>query len=212
MIVETMGEAAFLVRELSIPASDFARNLGSLHLAGIDEVVSAYDTAAIYVQPDQFTLDLTELRKAETVALATDQRVHRVPICFDLDSDLVAIADLLALDTLKVTRAFLESTYECAAIGFCPGFPYLRGLPEALTGVPRLPSPRTSTPIGAVAITGAQAGIYPLPRPGGWRILGYTPLTIVDVATNFFPIQSGDRLIFREIGAHEYRTLLGERL
>jgi inhibitor of KinA len=98
------------------------------------------------------------------------------------------------------------------AIGFVPGFPYLGYLPTELCGVGRLPSPRVRVEPGSVGLTGRQTGIYPLPRPGGWNLIGRTPLTIVDVASGFFPLRVGDSVRFERIDEKGYRELEGERL
>ena len=86
-------------------------------------------------------------------------------------------------------------------IGFAPGFPYLLGLDPALA-LPRLATPRTRVPAGAVAIGGAQAGIYPRESPGGWRLLGRTPRVLFD-ASRPQPalLQPGDRVRFVPIDA-----------
>ena len=96
--------------------------------------------------------------------------------------------------------------------GFCPGFPYLGYLPDELCGVPRLASPRVRVEPGSVGLTGRQTGLYPLARPGGWNLIGRTPLTVVDVAAGYFPIRPGDRVRFRPVARAEYNTLAGERL
>jgi inhibitor of KinA len=92
-----------------------------------------------------------------------------------------------------------------------PGFPYLGYLPAELCGVGRLPSPRTRVEPGSVGLTGRQTGIYPLPRPGGWNLIGRTPLTIVDVAAGFFPLRVGDRVQFARIDEKRFAELEGER-
>src|SRR4029077_12105528 len=89
--------------------------------------------------------------------------------------------------------------YTVYAIGFVPGFPYLGYLPEKLCGVPRLASPRLKVEPGSIGLTGRQTGIYPLPRPGGWNLIGRTPLTIVDVADSYFPLRVGDVVRFDRI-------------
>jgi inhibitor of KinA len=108
----------------------------------------------------------------------------------------------------------LHSAYEFRvyAIGFCPGFPYLGYLPPKLCGLPRLPSPRFALEPGSVGLTGRQTGIYPLVRPGGWHIIGRTPLELVNVADGYFPLQVGDRIRFRTIDRDEYESLKGKRL
>src|SRR5436305_14219057 len=112
----------------------------------------------------------------------------------------------------EVIRLHSETVYSVYAIGFCPGFPYLGYLPERLCGVPRLESPRLRVKAGSVGLTGRQTGIYPEPRPGGWNLVGRTPLVLVDVADGYFPLRTGDRVRFTRIDAAEYRRLKGERL
>src|SRR5207244_10203223 len=91
-----------------------------------------------------------------------------------------------------VIRLHTATPYTVYAIGFVPGFPYLGYLPPELCGVGRLPSPRVRVEPGSVGLTGRQTGIYPLARPGGWNLIGRTPLTVVDVADGFFPLRVGD--------------------
>src|SRR5262249_61251253 len=104
------------------------------------------------------------------------------------------------------------TTYRVYAIGFCPGFPYLGYLADEIANVPRLASPRLSVPAGSVGLTGRQTGIYTEARPGGWNILGQTPLELVNVADSYFPLRTGDRLRFEAIGTTEYERLKGQRL
>jgi inhibitor of KinA len=85
-------------------------------------------------------------------------------------------------------------------------------LPDRLSGVPRLPSPRTRTEPGSVGITGRQTGIYPLTTPGGWPIIGRTPLQIVCVEEAYFPISAGDLVRFEPIDAASFEAMRGARL
>jgi len=98
------------------------------------------------------------------------------------------------------------------AVGFVPGFPYLGYLPAELCGVGRLPTPRLRVEPGSVGLTGRQTGLYPLARPGGWNLIGRTPLIVVDVADGFFPLRVGDAVRFERIDETRYRELEGERL
>jgi inhibitor of KinA len=109
-------------------------------------------------------------------------------------------------------RLHLETEYRVYAIGFCPGFPYLGYLPERLRGVPRLDSPRVRVEAGTVGLTGKQTGIYTEVRPGGWNLIGKTPLTLVCMEDEYFPLRTGDRVCFERIDEGEYRRLVGERL
>jgi inhibitor of KinA len=112
----------------------------------------------------------------------------------------------------EVIRLHTTTEYTVYAIGFCPGFPYLGYLPAPLCAVPRLPSPRLRVEVGSVGVTGRQTGIYTEPRPGGWNLIGRTPLALVDVADGYFPLRTGDRVRFERIDEAEYRRLEGERL
>src|SRR3954453_12485887 len=85
-------------------------------------------------------------------------------------------------------------------------------LPGALCGVPRRDSPRLRVEAGSVGLTGRQTGIYTEPRPGGWALIGQTPLLLVDVATGYFPLRTGDRVRFRRIDDRDYERLAGRRL
>src|SRR5262249_36917395 len=98
------------------------------------------------------------------------------------------------------------------AIGFSPGFPYLGYLPTALCGVPRLTAPRLHVEPGSVGLTGRQTGIYPEARPGGWNLIGRTPLVLVDVVDGYFPLRTGDRVRFARNAEGEFRGRAGQRL
>src|SRR5204862_5348148 len=85
-------------------------------------------------------------------------------------------------------------------------------LPPPLCGVPRLATPRTRVEAGSVGLTGRQTGVYTEERPGGWNLIGRTPLELVHVADGYFPLRTGDRVQFRRIDEAEFRRLQGERL
>ena len=142
--------------------------------------------------------------------LATNH--HKIPCCYELQLDLPRVANHLGLSADEIIQLHSETEYTVYAIGFCPGFPYLGYLPEKLCGVPRLESPRLRLDVGSVGLTGRQTGIYTEPRPGGWNIIGQTPLELVHVADGYFPIRTGDRVQFTRIDEAEFRRLLGQRL
>ena len=109
-------------------------------------------------------------------------------------------------------RCTAATEYTVYAIGFCPGFPYLGYLPAPLCGVPRLASPRLRVEPGSVGLTGRQTGIYTEARPGGWNLIGRTPLVLVDVADGYFPLRTGDRVRFEPIDRADFVRLEGRRL
>jgi inhibitor of KinA len=135
-----------------------------------------------------------------------------VPVCYEMQLDLARVCEATQLSADDVMRLHTATTYTVYAIGFVPGFPYLGYLPKELCGVGRLPSPRVRVEERSVGLTGRQTGIYPLARPGGWNLIGRTPLTIVDVASGFFPLRVGDTVRFERIDEKRYRELEGERL
>lgn len=137
---------------------------------------------------------------------------HVIPVCYEMQLDLARVAEQTGLSGDRVIELHTAAEYTVYAIGFVPGFPYLGYLPADLCGVGRLPSPRLRVEPGSVGLTGKQTGIYPLPRPGGWNIVGRTPLVLVDVADGYFPLRVGDRVRFARIDEAEYRRLEGERL
>ena len=135
-----------------------------------------------------------------------------IPCCYERQLDLAHVAEHTGLKEEEVIRLHLETEYTVYAIGFCPGFPYLGYLPRALCGVPRLATPRVRVDAGSVGLTGRQTGIYTEPRPGGWNLIGRTPLELVNLADGYFPLRTGDRVRFRRVDETEFKNLLGQRL
>ena len=157
---------------------------------------------------------LRGLRVAANLSASDDSSKTQftIPVCYEFQLDLPRVCEHTGLSPDEVIRLHTSLEYTVYAIGFVPGFPYLGYLPEELCGVPRLDSPRLKVEPGSVGLTGRQTGIYPLARPGGWNLIGRTPLTIVDVKDGFFPLRVGDRVRFERIDQQRYRELEGERL
>jgi KipI family sensor histidine kinase inhibitor len=126
-------------------------------------------------------------------------------------SDLDQVAALTGLDPEEVIRRHLERTYTVRCLGAPGGSPMLDGpLPVP---VPRLASPRASVPAGAVSLAGRQATIAPATAPGGWRVIGRTPLTVLDLAREpLVPYRPGDTLRFERIDEATFDSLAGRRL
>jgi inhibitor of KinA len=133
-------------------------------------------------------------------------------VYYEMHLDLPRVCGVTGLSADEVIRLHTAVEFTVYAVGFVPGFPYLGYLPPQLCGVPRLESPRVRVEPGSVAITGRQSAIYPAPSPGGWNLIGRTPLTIVDAADDFFPVRVGDRVRFERIDEAEFRRLEGTRL
>lgn len=182
------------------------------------DVVQAYTSVAVFFDLDQI-LYAEVVEQLRLLATATarpevlpEVRHHRIPCCYEFQLDLVRVAEHTRLPVEEVIRQHCATEYTIYAIGFCPGFPYLGYLPPTLSGVPRLPSPRVRVEAGSVGLTGRQTGIYTEPRPGGWNLIGRTPLQLVDVADKYFPLRTGDRVRFERIDEAHYHQLFGERI
>jgi KipI family sensor histidine kinase inhibitor len=136
-------------------------------------------------------------------------RVIEVPVCYDhsLGPDLEFVAHHNGLTAEDVVQYHCSVDYLVYFIGFSPGFPYLGELPEILAS-PRLATPRVRVPAGSVAIGGSQTGIYSVSSPGGWRIIGRTPMRLFDL--NLDPpstLEMGDLVRFRPITLPEYQDI-----
>lgn len=193
----------------------FAEGLRAARPGWLLDVVPAYASVGVFFDPERTKLDevMAWLWSARFPATTTaDSRRHVIPVCYDFPLDMARVGELTGLGEEEVVRLHAGTEYAVYAIGFAPGFPYLGYLPGPLCGVGRLPSPRLRVEPGSVGLTGRQTGIYPLPRPGGWHLIGRTPLTLVDVAAGYFPIRVGDRVRFERIDMAEFRRLEGERL
>jgi inhibitor of KinA len=179
------------------------------------DVVQAYTSVAIFFDGGQtsFARIAAWLGQLELAATPLPEaRRHCIPCCYEFALDLARVAEHTGLSEDEVIRLHATTEYTVYAIGFCPGFPYLGYLPKQLCGLPRQRTPRLRVEVGSVGLTGRQTGIYTEPRPGGWNLLGRTPLELVNVRDGYFPLQAGDRVRFERIDEGEYRRRLGQRL
>jgi inhibitor of KinA len=193
----------------------------------LQDVVPAYASVGVFFDADRIgTADvcgwLNRLGEGEafpepsgTSAAGPEPRPPNrveIPVCYEMAPDLPRVCEHTRLTPDDVIRLHTGTDFIVYAIGFVPGFPYLGYLPPELCGVGRLPSPRVRVDPRSVGITGRQTAIYPQASPGGWNLIGRTPLTIVDVASGFFPLRVGDVVRFERIDERRYRELEGERL
>jgi inhibitor of KinA len=140
-------------------------------------------------------------------------RVVEIPVCYggEFGPDLAYVAEHNKLTVEEVIEIHTSGEYLVYMIGFAPGFPYLGGLSEKIA-TPRRQSPRTAIPAGSVGIAGMQTGAYPITTPGGWQLIGRTPVAL------FRPqedppslLQAGDTVKFRRISYEEYEAYRGEQ-
>ncbi|MGC1478866.1 MAG: 5-oxoprolinase subunit PxpB [Chthoniobacterales bacterium] len=121
-------------------------------------------------------------------------RHHRIAVRYD-GEDLALVAKGSGLSEPEVVEVHTSTIYDVAMLGFAPGFPYLTGLDERLA-TPRRAEPRSRVPTGAVAIGGSHTGIYSVPSPGGWNVIGHTATPLFDAKSEHFLLNTGDRVEF----------------
>ena len=167
-------------------------------LPGVTETVPAF--ASLLVVYDPLVTDYD--------TLAAEGRLVTIPVCYggDFGPDLPFVAKHAGLTEAEVIALHTGREYRIYMLGFLPGFPYLGGLDERLF-TPRLNTPRTAIPAGAVGIGGEQTGIYPIASPGGWQLIGRTPCKLFDPESGALPYMAGDRIKFEPITAAEFAAL-----
>lgn len=191
--------------------------LRSKQLPGLLDITPAYTT--IVLTFDLVDLDVDRIEAAvrsavqpfggETSPSETKSRVVEIPVCYDGDCglDLAEVAALHGISPDEVVRLHTSAAYHVYFLGFSPGFAYLGGLPAAIAS-PRLSTPRIRVPGGSVGIAGQQTGIYPQSTPGGWRIIGRTPLVMFDPHRNPSALLAiADRVRFIAIDQTEFARL-----
>lgn len=164
----------------------FGAALDAEPLRGMTEWVCGYGVVTVYYQPwivsyDALCAALRQRLPPQDLAEALPERVVEIPVCYGgaFGPDLEDAARYCGLPAAEIIRQHTAPLYPVYFLGFLPGFAYLGGLPAALA-VPRRSAPRLAVPAGSVGIAGEQTGVYPLETPGGWQIIGRTPLKLYD--------------------------------
>ncbi|RPI09375.1 MAG: 5-oxoprolinase subunit PxpB, partial [Zetaproteobacteria bacterium] len=191
-----------------------ALTLEAARVPGVLEVVPTYRSLGVQYDPARLGAEALQGRiEAALASLDPSQlpppKVVRLPTCYggEFGPDLAFVAEHTRLSEAEVIRLHSQTPYHVHMIGFTAGFAYLGGLPERLH-TPRLPSPRTKTPRGAVGIGGSQTGAYSAETPGGWRLIGRTPAALFDpLREPPTPMLPGDTVRFDPIGREEYDRL-----
>ena len=203
------------------------RALAAEPLPGVGELVPAYTTVTVFYDPwravqagapengiaDWLAAKLRERLKNPPKMEKFKGRTVDVPVCYggEFGPDLARVAAQAKLSPEEIIKRHTKAEYLVHLIGFAPGFPYLGGLPKELQ-TPRHAKPRMVVPPGSVGIGGEQTGIYPLATPGGWNLIGRTPLRIFrPEETPPVLLAAGDKVKFRAISAEEFARLEAAR-
>ena len=222
MKISPLGDSALLIDfagESANPDETLRRVLSATQaiaradIPGVVEITSAFESVALFLEPTAGNDQFLEKKIRDAIS-TTGQKApprHReieITVCYDrqlaLDAERVERETQLTFS--KVIELQSSADFTVASLGFMPGYAYLTGLPPELR-VPRLPVPRTKVPAGSLAIANAQAGIYPFASPGGWNIIGRTPLPLFDPKKNPPTLFSvGDCVRFRRISLAEFEA------
>jgi inhibitor of KinA len=183
---------------------------------GVIEIIPTYRSILIYYDPLKTNLSLLEETLTDLESGLADieippPKVVEIPVCYggDYGPDIDYVAKNHGLTQQEVINLHTEPDYLIYMVGFTPGFPFLGGLPERLH-TPRLKTPRTLVPKGSVGIANGQTGVYPIASPGGWQLIGKTPISLFSPECEP-PIlyQAGDRIRFKPISPPDYQRLSG---
>lgn len=200
-----------------------ARFFEENHFKGFIEIVPAYSSLTIFYDifkvrknHTEFSTAFDKIKHSVESALSElkeiqqkDFRTIEIPICFDSEfsPDLESVATQNNLTTEEVIKIFLDKIYRVFMLGFLPGFSYMGEVDEKIA-TPRKVSPRLRVPIGSVGIAGKQTGIYSLESPGGWQIIGQTPIQLfTPEQENPTFLRAGDSVKFFEIDKKKFLKL-----
>ena len=230
MQVVPLGDSALLIR---FPANvgeppesvlstllEAKASIKAAAIPGIIELTTAYTSVAAFYDPvavidagapvDDVAGWLEQQIRAAVAKKVAGGSGHtrqiEIPVCYEDEFafDIQDVAKRAGLEPKEVIDLHCGAEYQVQCVGFTPGFPFLSGLPKKIA-TPRRDVPRTGIPAGSVAIGGTQTGIYPTASPGGWNVIGRTPLRLFD-PQNDPPVllRAGDRVRFRAITREEF--------
>ncbi|MCL5244427.1 5-oxoprolinase subunit PxpB [Cellulophaga sp. 20_2_10] len=214
------GDTSILIEWEPVIAKDVLRDvlafiskIEATYISGI-QVTTAYNSLLIVF--DDFKVNLSkEIENLKQIYLQKSKKIHsnntlwKIPVCYEdeFGIDLKEIAAEKNRTVNEIIEVHTKTVYTVYFIGFLPGFLYLGGLPEEIT-MPRKATPRLKVEKGSVAIGGNQTGVYPVESPGGWNIIGNSPLTFFDV-TKDVPCfaKAGDAIQFYSVPKKKYNDI-----
>lgn len=215
------GESALIVEleeridpAINARAIALASAIEHASIPGVRDVVTTYRSVAVYFDPLRTSYDVLVDRiqseaRAEDATPSPDRPAIRVPVCYggDFGPDLTSVASFGRITADEVVAVHAAATYRVFMLGFVPGFAYM-GIVDSRIAMARHATPRVRVPSGSVGIAGVQTGIYPAETPGGWQLIGRTPLKPFDAQRQEpFLFRPGDHVVFVPIDRAEYDRL-----
>ena len=214
----TAGDSALLIEfeqkiapEINAQITAFVHLLKEQHIEGVTDLIPAFASLLINYDPrvigyKDLKARIEELLKIEVSEEAGDARVFEIPVCYggEYGPDIANIAENAGISEQEGIDIHCSKDYLIYMLGFLPGFVYLGGLDERIH-TPRLANPRISIPAGSVGIAASQTGIYPLNSPGGWQLLGMTPVKTYDPERETpILVEAGDYIRFVPVTEEEF--------
>lgn len=184
------------------------------HIEGVVDIIPAFCSLLINYDPRVVTFDELEARmknlvKVDIKAESGKKKIFEIPVCYggEYGPDIENIAQHAGLSVEEVIQIHSSRDYLIYMLGFLPGFTYLGGLDERIH-TPRLANPRVKINAGSVGIGGSQTGIYPLDSPGGWQLMGMTPVKTYDPDREVpILVEAGDYIRFVPVSEEEYHRI-----
>ena len=217
----TAGDSALLIEfeqkiapEINAQITAFVHLLKEQHIEGVTDLIPAFASLLINYDPrvigyKDLKARIEELLKIEVSEEASEARVFEIPVCYggEYGPDIANIAENAGISEQEVIDIHCSKDYLIYMLGFLPGFVYLGGLDERIH-TPRLANPRISIPAGSVGIAASQTGIYPLNSPGGWQLLGMTPVKTYDPERETpILVEAGDYIRFVPVTEEEFLNI-----
>jgi KipI family sensor histidine kinase inhibitor len=215
------GDSAWLIElpdrldaTVNARAVEIARTIESRSIESVTDVVIGYRSVMVYVDPLRCASAamkglLEEIASGPASHSTFEGASIEVPVCYDggFGPDIPDVAAFGHCDPADVVRLHLEREYRVFVVGFVPGFAYMASVDPRIAA-PRRASPRLKVPAGSVAVAAGQTGIYPAETPGGWHLIGRTPVRPYDPSReNPFLFHPGDTVRFHRITENEYRAM-----
>lgn len=220
MKIQPFGDSALLITFEKVIDITVNQKVINLYLTlkakvGFDYLIPAYNSLTVGVDRSIWSLSdaISEVRKYEEEVresgVTQNHNSYVIPVCYEppFSPDLEEVSQLTSLSPQQIIDIHTKSVFRVYMLGFVAGFAYMGSLPDVLI-CPRKDTPRLKVPEGAVGLAGKQTGVYPTEAPGGWQIIGQTPLKMFDpLRSETSLLKPGDEVRFRAIGKDEFKII-----
>lgn len=220
MEIKRFGDSSLIIefgkeisRELNEQVMSFFRHFEKKHPKWITDLIPAYNSLTLVYKPDLITFEelTNKVRKVRFKKMNSRSKVVKIPVCYDMGIDKEIFCHFSGLSWKEIVDLHTKDLYLIYMMGFLPGFLYMGEVSEKIR-LPRKEEPRKRIEAGSVGIAGTQTGIYPVTSPGGWNILGRTPIRLFDPLGEIpFPMEVGESVQFYSITRQEFHAIANDK-